>query len=107
MNKTLWRDIKMCLNEISFIISESDKSATKYADEGCIKILGRNVCLERMSKRNNRLIVEYTGHDTIWILEEVHKNGKCVGYAPLEYIDVTKCNRVTIISKLCYFVLNA
>lgn len=107
MNKTLWKDIKMCLNEISFIISESDKRIAEYADEGHIKQLGRNVTLERVSKRGNHLIVEYTGHDTIWVLEEVHKNGKCVGYAPLKYIDVTKNTRVTIISKLCYFVLNA
>lgn len=107
MNKTLWCDIKICLNEISFIISESDKSIAEYAEDVYVKQLGRNVKLERVSKRNNHLIVEYTGHDTIWILEEVHKNGKCVGYRPLEYIDVTKCNRVTIISKLCYFVLNA
>ena len=107
MNKTLWRDIKTCLNEISFIISESDKTIAKYADEIYVKQLGRNVTLERVSKRNNHLIVEYTGLDTIWILEEVHKNGKCVGYTPLEYIDVTKNTRVTIISKLCYVVLNA
>lgn len=107
MNKTLWCDVKTCLNEISFIISESDKSIAEYAEDVYIKQLGRNVKLERVSKRNNNLIVEYTGHDTIWILEEVHKNGKCVGYRLLNYIDVTKNKRVTIISRLCYFVLNA